>query len=327
MIGRVALCGSLLAAAFGCDTAAPARHAAAVSAQTEASSYGRIGTITVERAATPEAMAAAPVERSDVRVMPFDLTTATHRTVPSITVLDDRDELPLLEQRAWQARIRVIEWPSGREVAVDSRYVPPLAGSSDGGHRFDLTPREPFRDAWYAISIDMRDAGGHSIMAGLHRNGERAWVARFRPDSHPLVTGIRTESSLGGALLEVMLSERVMPPEGGEFVELTVGGRRVHCELLTQFVGPSSDDLGRLEVEGEEPLPLPPMGQTRITFQCREPIEETAALELHAGVETVFHTPVFGLDDTTPARVVWEPAEMATDGVTRALELGDAVQL
>ena len=153
--------------------------------------------------ATPAPGLARPAPRVSgeewVAVEPNDLMTATGGSPPSV-VFGLASPWFVRCSRA-PGCARLVELPEGREVAVD--ILVPEAAYGDRSRRVVLVPRAALLDRWYAVEIDVDQA-----VLGARRRG-RVQVARFRPDSHPIVTGVLASANRDAPALDLRFSERV----------------------------------------------------------------------------------------------------------------------
>ena len=236
-------------------------------------------------------------ERATVRLNPLDLSTSTGSTMPELVIDDDSDSLSPDEQRAWTDRVRIFDLRTGRTIEAETIYDPPSAPERGiHEHRFIYQPATPLEAGWYAIEVDLGDVRESRAQQGLYERASGRYWARFRVDSHPLVTSVVARDEDEYTRLELELSERVRLAD--DAVEVRVGGERVECRLIRTA---TTDIAGRDTVEDTE---------LTVTLRCASAIEESVEVSFADSVTTLDDEPLHGLDDTTPARLSWDPAAM-----------------
>jgi hypothetical protein len=97
--------------------------------------------------------------------------------------------------------IRLITYPEGEEISAELHPAEPAYG--DTTRRLSLIPRAPLEDRWYAAVTNLPSVGGTTTIADRH-------LARFRPDSHPILSHAWVGTRDGRGVAELRFSERVV---------------------------------------------------------------------------------------------------------------------
>jgi hypothetical protein len=157
-----------------------------------------------------------------VVVEPADLSTAIDQAQPAVVF---GPASPLFQQCAEDPRcIRLVTYPEG-EVVPTTRHLPE-PGYGDISRRVTLVPEAALTARWYAVEL-MLDAevAESARVAGVQ-------VARFRPDSHPVLTHALVGSREGRGVLELRFSERVAGDVPASRWSLSDGRGPLPCETL-----------------------------------------------------------------------------------------------
>jgi hypothetical protein len=135
-----------------------------------------------------------------VAVQPSDLMTAAGRTAPSLVFGGGTDHLAEMVQ-AEPERVRLRAYPEGDEVTV--RLMDGPEGYGGVTRRLVIAPESTLEDRWYSIELRLpvRVAGASQV--------EGVQVARFRPDSYPVLQGFFAADRDGLRVIEARFSERV----------------------------------------------------------------------------------------------------------------------
>lgn len=138
-----------------------------------------------------------------VGVQPPDLSTATGRTVPSLVFgAAAAATVDAVISEPWRVELRRMD--SDSPVEVD------LTRGSQGYGQVDSTvvvlPREPLRDGWYSLNVDLP-----LPLLGTTRGEDGRALARFRRDSHPVVQRVDVSSGEGSSEVSMAFSELVLP--------------------------------------------------------------------------------------------------------------------
>jgi hypothetical protein len=219
------------------------------------------------------------VERDDRRYVapaPSDLMTATGYLAPMLVFGPEAgDLLDLVRQEP--DRARVVTHPEG--TPVDRGLEEGSQGYGDITTRLQFVLDRPLENRWYAIELDLPDG-----VVGSTRT-ERGYLARFRPDSHPVVQAVLMSERDGDRVFDVRFSERV------EGAQATVDWR-IH------------DGLGVIPCEVVGPEPGRP--EHHAVFICSR--QETGRVQVDFGgaLTTVNDTRVRASDETIVTAVAWE---------------------
>lgn len=221
-----------------------------------------------------------------VTVEPSDLSTAVDQVQPAVVFGPDSG---LYERCAGDERcIRLVTYPEG-EVVPTTRHLPE-PGYGDISRRVTLVPSTTLEARWYAVEVTLdAEVGESARVAGIQ-------VARFRPDSHPVLTHALVGRRDGRGVFELRFSERLagdvpasrwtLRDDAGPLVCDVLGperGREEHhavfvCERLTEggarvdFGGSLRTILGTELTDGED--------HALITVDVSTPPSESAVVRV-----------------------------------------------
>ena len=180
---------------------------------------------------------------------PGDLMTSIRGTQPSLVFGPDS---PLYERCARERNcLRIVTYPEGEEVEAELRLPEP--GYGDISRRIVLIPAREFEDRWYAVEVTVNASVNETVRS------ERAQLARFRPDSHPILTHLLMGTRDGQSIVEVRFSERIAGDTPASEWTLSDARGRLECSVL----GPQR---GREEHHAVFHCDRLPEGRTRIDF-------------------------------------------------------------
>jgi hypothetical protein len=230
---------------------------------------------------------------------PGDLMTSIRGTQPSLVFGPESR----LYERCVRERscLRIVTYPEGELVEAELRFPEP--GYGDISRRIVLIPAREFEDRWYAVEVTVDAAVNETV------RGERAQLARFRPDSHPILTHLLMGSHEGQSIVEVRFSERVagdvpasawtLSDERGQLQCSVLGperGREEHhavfnCERLPE--GRARIDFGGTmqTVLGTELVDANERAMATVEFDAEPPVRE--GRDGDSARETVRRVPVF----------------------------------
>jgi hypothetical protein len=164
-----------------------------------------------------------PERRGWIVAEPSDLATSVDQAQPAIVfgpesrgfatcVRDDRC-------------LRLVTYPEGEPVAAERRSPEP--GYGDISRRIVLVPTEPLEARWYAVELRVEGSVGETTRVGDIQ------IARFRPDSHPIVSHVLLGRRNGRVVLDLRFSERLSGPTPAERWRVaSADGRTMPCEVL-----------------------------------------------------------------------------------------------
>ena len=217
---------------------------------------------------------------------PGDLTTSIRGTQPSL-VFGPESPLYALCVRE-RTCLRVVTYPEGEEVEAELRFPEP--GYGDISRRIVLIPAREFEDRWYAVEATVDGAVNETVRS------ERAQLARFRPDSHPIVTHLLMGQREGASVVEVRFSERVAGDVPASAWTLSDEHGRLDCSVL----GP---ERGREEHHA--------------VFDCDRLPEGRARIDFGGTMQTVVGTELVDANDRAVATIEFEAARVDRDTVQR----------
>lgn len=236
-----------------------------------------------------------PGPEQAVRVSPPDLSTGILSTYPEISVSDPRGVLSEEERVAWIERVQLIDLTNGEPMRSHCEYVPnahPERGETE--HRFVFVPERPLGPGWYAI--EFRADANMIDEVLLHRTERGTFQARFRPDSHPMITRVRTQVDDSGRVrMELLSSERVVVNEGS--LRVRMNGFDADCSLF-----PSTQSAVQ-----------------RIELSCAGLLDGVIEVTFANDIETIDGVPLSGPDDSRAPTFRFDEADLS--GVSGAITL------
>lgn len=217
----------------------------------------------------------APVE---IEFAPMDLMTSTRPGAVSLFIADGAVPWSDDTVQRWTSRFRVVS-ATGDPIEVRPTYIAPDYARAERFHRIDLA-FESLQNEWYSVVGEL-DGIGANVAGAATADGNR-FVARFRPDSHPMLTAVAVAPT--GGRLELRFTEQVTLPTGARDIRIggTSGDR--DCALS------SPDPASRIQLECAG---LEPGDEFDVTLSDR--------------AEGADGGPVYGPDDSTPAVAHWSP--------------------
>jgi hypothetical protein len=179
---------------------------------------------------------------------------------------------------------------TGAVIDTSIDYVrPSFPERGDQEHRLLFRPRAPLNDGWHVLSVDVTGLDPRVDSSAVDHPDDNSYRVRFRADSHPILTGARIQTDDDSTLIELVASERLVV--GMEDVSVRAAGRDVRCEWL----GPSTAASG------------PDGMQAHVSLRCPFELADQIEVAFASRVATWQGVPLFGDDDTAPARIAWEP--------------------
>lgn len=225
---------------------------------------------------------------------PQDLTTATGRMSPGIAVGPGAREAVL----AFRSELRLLTYPERSVVSAELEESE--VGEQDGVIRMRFLGVPPLEDRWYAIEVSLPPASEVHLVGARNVGGRM--LARFRPDSGPVVAEVREGSRDGRYVADILFSERLTSGTGASSWTLRDERGLLPCTLL----GPTA---GRAEAHAVAQCDRPPLGRLVVDF---------------GGVlETVLGTRLRDRAGTTLTHVAWRHDEDAPAEV-RTMDVFDA---
>lgn len=230
---------------------------------------------------------------------PSDLMTSVRGIQPSLVFGPENRDYERIARDP--SVLRVVTFPEGEAVECEVHIPEQMHGEIT--HRVTLIPRRPLENRWYAFEVTSDFAVGETV------RGERAQLARFRPDSHPILTHLLMGSREGQSIVEVRFSERVagdvsasewtLSDERGQLQCSVLGperGREEHhavfnCERLPE--GRARIDFGGTmqTVVGTELVDANERAMATVEFDAEPPVRE--GRDGDSARETVRRVPVF----------------------------------
>ena len=180
---------------------------------------------------------------------PSDLMTSVRGIQPSLVFGPENRNYERIARDP--SVLRVVTFPEGEAVECEVHIPEQMHGEIT--HRITLIPRRPLENRWYAFEVTSDFAVGETV------RGERAQLARFRPDSHPILTHLLMGSRDGESIVEVRFSERVAGDVPASAWTLSDERGRLDCSVL----GP---ERGREEHHAVFNCDRLPEGRARIDF-------------------------------------------------------------
>ncbi len=229
-----------------------------------------------------------PERRDWVVAEPSDLATAADQAQPAVVFGP--------ESRAYERCandpdcLRLVTYPEGEVVRTERQEPEPAYG--DISRRFVLVPSEQLESRWYALEVRLEERVGETVRIG------EVQVARFRPDSYPILSHALLGRRGGRSVLELRFSERVAGETPAERWTLAADdGRDLGCEILGSAPGREEHHAVFTCAEfAERNVTIDFGGRLRTVLDTELRDEEEVAL-------TRVRVPVEALPDTGVARV------------------------
>ena len=234
------------------------------------------------------------VGRRFVTLEPADLMTSTGRTASMLTFGPDSHELYELVLRE-PHRVRVVRyegppWSDAGGEEVDVTLRPGSSGHGDTTRRIEIVAEHGVL-AWYGIKVDLP-----APVLGSVRDGERSQLARFRPDSHPILTHLLMGNRDGESIVEVRFSERVAGDVPATEWTLSDERGQLQCSVL----GPQ---------RGRE--------EHHAVFNCDRLPEGRARIDFGGTMQTVVGTELVDGNERALASVEFEAPRVEQESVQR----------
>jgi hypothetical protein len=179
------------------------------------------------------------------------------------------------------AAFQFVTWPEATQVATTTT-IKDASGASDQDQYAHIyfAPANPLTDRWYAMSLTSLPQGvSWTGYRNLFQTGAGVQAARFRPDSFPVVSGVRVSDKGSTHLVDVVFSENVT----GDFSQVVLksnAGAVVPCQVISSATGAQGSTAPNSSVI--PPKQGAPVGISDVQLSCSA-IDITQSLALNIG--------------------------------------------
>jgi hypothetical protein len=185
--------------------------------------------------------------------------------------------------------LRLVTYPDGEVVPAER--LEPEAAYGDISRRIVLVPAEPLESRWYALEVRLDEQVGESVRVG------GVQIARFRPDSHPILSHALLGRRGGRSVLELRFSERLAGETPAEGWTITADdGSGLGCEILG---------------------PAPGREEHHAVFTCDRLAERSVTVDFGGPLRTVLRTELHDEDEVALTRVRVPVESLPEAGVSR----------
>lgn len=217
---------------------------------------------------------------------PSDLMTSVRGIQPSLVFGPENRDYERIARDP--SVLRVVTFPEGEPVDCEVHIPEQMHGEIT--HRVTLIPRRPLEDRWYAFEVTSDFAVGETV------RGERSQLARFRPDSHPILTHLLMGSRDGESIVEVRFSERIAGDVPATEWTLSDERGQLQCSVL----GPQ---------RGRE--------EHHAVFNCDRLPEGHARIDFGGTMQTVVGTELVDAEERAIATVEFDAERVERETVRR----------
>ena len=217
---------------------------------------------------------------------PSDLMTSVRGIQPSLVFGPENRDYERIARDP--SVLRVVTFPEGELVECEVHIPEQMHGEIT--HRVTLIPRRTLENRWYAFEVTGDFAVGETV------RGERAQLARFRPDSHPILTHLLMGSRDGQSIVEVRFSERVAGDVPATEWTLSDERGQLQCSVL----GPQ---------RGRE--------EHHAVFNCDRLPEGRARIDFGGTMQTVVGTELVDAEERAIATVEFDAERVERETVRR----------